>query len=349
MRMLLTMLALVVAACSQDQGIQGRSEKPDPGTVRIRVAAWNLEHFGKRKVEPRWSPNGPRTAADIAQIAAFIQAEGFDLLALAEINGVAPLKRLAGKLGARWRFVIGETGDLGREQIGVGFLWNSARVQLVEAAEMRDLPSQVPDAAERSGKLSILHRKPANAVFRVVRDGRDTLDFRLIAVHLKASRGERNERKRRAEVQQLRTYIESLQADPQQDQDIIVLGDFNHSYGAPAYQSFTAGDLVHYLRGDGSPTIVHFDDPIDHIAVTKGIREEVVPGSFRVHNTAVPYGKAEAAVVDAAKRSWRKVYSDHFPVSVELDASRDRDPEANFRPGLHKLQVHSAPAAEDQR
>ncbi|HLU40013.1 MAG TPA: hypothetical protein VK081_11540, partial [Planctomycetota bacterium] len=39
-------------------------------------------------------------------------------------------------------------------------------------------------------------------------------------------------------------------------------------------------------------------------------------------------GSPDAAALDA----WHRTYSDHFPLTVDLDARRDQDPSATFRP-----------------
>ena len=69
----------------------------------------------------------------------------------------------------------------------------------------------------------------------------------------------------------------------------------------------TKDKAVRYLRNeDNTPTIVHFDDPIDHVAIRPGLEEEVLRNSFRVH--AVP-----------DKEAWRRTYSDHFPVTDDTE------------------------------
>ena len=74
---------------------------------------------------------------------------------------------------------------------------------------------------------------------------------------------------------------------------------------------------------DHHRSIVYFDEQIDHVFVSKGLREEVVADSLRVCSE-----RYDALGGDA----WKRDYSDHMPLVVDLDASRDRDPEARFSP-----------------
>ncbi len=271
----------------------------------VRIGTWNLEHFGFRRE--------PRTDDDYGKIAKVIKEIGFDMLAVQEIGGPVPMQKLCDHLGYDWQFVLGSTGlfrdDPGR--ISVGFLWNNARLELVQAEELLHLPRRADD-------LPIFHRVPVTAVFRSREGG---LDFRAITVHLKASRGTVNERKRVAEVTEVAKYVRTLLNDPKEDHDIVLLGDFNHTYGAPAYEALAGFGVVQYLRPEQlRPTIIHFDDPIDHIAYTNELAAEgLVVTSLKVH------GRAATADRDA----WRKSYSDHIPVSVDI-VGTDGDPDASF-------------------
>lgn len=86
---------------------------------------------------------------------------------------------------------------------------------------------------------------------------------------------------------------------------------------------------MHYLRPRRpSPTIVHFSTPIDQVAASRAFDELREP-TLQVHDQGL-----------ADRERWTRVYSDHFPVTVDVDASRDRDPAATFRPAdaRHALQ-----------
>lgn len=308
----------------------------DPAPSTIRIGTWNIEHFGSRTAFQNRPGSPPdRTAAEVEKVAAFITGMKVDVLALQEISNPAALQHLLGHLGEDYRFVLGTTGVFGNTRISVGFLWNHRRVELLQCGEMSDWPSKV-------GDLSVFHRKPVNAAFRVIGD--KGFDFRAITVHLKASRGSKNQRKRCAEVKLIAEYIKKLAADTGEDQDIVVLGDFNHAFGAPACKEFTADKAVQYIRAIDpaklSPTIVwpQLSDPIDHIALAGSMAEELIEGSRRVHNQQVDW-QLKGEALTASKAVWRQAYSDHFPVTIDLRADRDLDPNAKFTPAGKSLQT----------
>lgn len=286
-----------------------------PAEGRIRVGTWNIENFGKRRT--------PRSDEDVAAMAAFVKELGVDVLALQEINGTAPLHRLLKALGPDYDFVLGTTGTFKTGQIGVGFLWNTKRVKLLQAEELLDLPSKTP------GGDWIFHRKPVIGTFRTVATG---FDFRAVAVHLKAGRlntGERwqrNVNKRNAEVTELATRLEALLTKSNEDQDLLILGDFNHDPSYPSYKALAK--RFQYLKpATKHRSITYFDEQIDHVAISKGLEEEVVAGSLKIWFERH----------DADPKAYKKRYSDHIPVTVDLDASKDRDPEATFeKPGLNQ-------------
>ena len=280
----------------------------------VRVGTWNLEHFGAR-------PGlGERTPAQMDAIAAYLRDLEVDVLAVQEIRTREALDGLTQRLGPTWKYVLGTSGGFrdGSGGIRLGFLWNSAAVELVQAEELLQLPSEVDS-------FPIFHRKPISAVFRARGGG---TDFRAITVHLKAnSRGRQNQKniaKRVRETGALRAWLKELVAREGEDKDILVLGDFNHTYDAPAHHTFREGGFLRYLKpAHGTPrTIVHFEAPIDHVAVLPGIRRDLATGHVVVHHEQA----------DRDLEAWRATYSDHIPVTVDLRAGPDADPEATFAP-----------------
>lgn len=277
-----------------------------PAQDTLRVGAWNLEHFGARRP--------PRTEANIQAIADKIREIRADVLGLQEIRTEEALQSLRAKLGGQWQYVIGTSGGFrdGTGAIRLAFLWNGARADLVQAEELLQLPSE-------DNGLPIFHRKPVSCVFRRKGGG---VDFRAITVHFKASRGKQNEAKRCAEARNLKRYLTELLAKPNEDKDVVVLGDFNHTFDAPAYREFTAQGFCEYLRAPGNPrTIVHFPEPIDQVAlIGNGLADDLAASRLTVHG--------EQAAKDL--QAWRNTYSDHIPVTVDLVANVDHDKTATF-------------------
>jgi len=296
------------------------------GTDTIRVGTWNLEHLGQRK-------NPPRDEASWRALGAFVRGLDVAVLAVQEVRDSASARRLCESIGPRWTFVLGSSGNFreSADAIRLGFVFDRDRVELIGARELLDLPRVVDG-------VPIFHRVPITACFRALPNTADAqgaaggIDFRLVTCHLKASRGEENAHKRCLEMGQLVAWLRGLGEDPAEDRDVLLLGDFNHTYGDPAWVVFEQSGLGRYLKPDAAqPTIVWFDTPIDHIVAMRGIEDELVAGGFAVANRQML----------ADRDAWRATYSDHVPVVATLARVPDRDPAARFDlgPGEHHMPV----------
>jgi endonuclease/exonuclease/phosphatase family metal-dependent hydrolase len=275
-----------------------------PGLMPLRLGAWNLEHFGSRS-------DPPRTDEDMQATADFIRGLGVQVLAVCEINGEKPLKDLVKRIGPDWKFVLGTSGRLGQEgQVAPGILWDDSRVEMLGAGELSELAGRLPSGV-------VFHREPVVGAFR---DRAGGPDFRVVSVHLKAGRTPEDFERRTAEGKSLRSYLEKLVADSNEDNDIVVLGDFNHDPSAGEADAWTDGGFAKILTGRGR-SIIHFDRQIDH-AVPLGTFEEVKESSFTIHN--------KEGLRDS--KNWRNTYSDHFAVTVDLEAVPDDDPSAKLGP-----------------
>ena len=284
-----------------------------PGQQAIGVGTWNIEFLGANPKFRRGTP--ARTDEDLAKIGAFVRELDVSLLAVQEICGEPVLRRVAEAVGPTWRAVLGTTGQWtdGQTQQGVGILYDAAALDLLHCEELLDFPS------EKDG-LAIFHRKPVTACLRHRQTG---ADFRVVVVHLKAGRKDRDRQKRRAEATTLRAWIDELTAQDGEDPDIVILGDFNSTYGTEPERILERGGDMQYLdQQRPTPTIVHFDEPIVQICVARGFAE-VDRESLRVHGVADP----------DERRAYRKTYSDHFPVTFRVQATHDDDPDATFSKG----------------
>ncbi len=273
-----------------------------PGLRSLRLGAWNLEHFGTRS-------DPPRTGEDMQALADYIRDLDVQVLAVCEINGEKPLQELTKRIGPDWKFVVGRSGTLGQDgQVATGLLWDNSRVEMLGAGELTELASRLPSGL-------VFHRQPVVGAFR---DRAGGPDFRVISVHFKAGRTPEDFERREAEARSLRQYLEKLVADQSEDDDIVIMGDFNHDPSAGEADLLTDGAFAQFLVGRGR-SIIHFDRQIDH-AVPLGTFEEIKEKSFTVHN--------RDGLRDPQK--WRNRYSDHFPVTVELEALPDDDPNAGL-------------------
>jgi exonuclease III len=279
----------------------------------IRIGSWNIEFLGADPKYRRDTP--PRSADDLIAIGKKVKDLGVVVLGVQEICGEEPLKAVAAAAGPTWRAVLGTTGQWSdnKTQQGVGFVYDSSVVDLVYAEELLEFPSELDG-------VSVFHRKPVTACFRHLKT---RCDFRVVIVHLKAGRKARDLQKRKAEATHLRKWIDKLLEDPREDRDIVIMGDFNSTYGDDPEKMLESGGLMEYLDHQRpAPTIMHFDTPIDQFCVNKAFRE-VQRNSFLSHHVADPKERVQ----------WRKTYSDHFPVTLRMTPLVDDDPESTFHRG----------------
>ncbi|MBL8751071.1 MAG: hypothetical protein JNK78_18070, partial [Planctomycetes bacterium] len=156
----------------------------------IRIGTWNLEFLG---AEGNYRNNlPPRDDQDFAKIGQKVKSLGVAVLAVQEVCGPDPLRKVTAGAGPSWRFVLGTSGawDDGKTSQQVGFLYDTAVVDLLFAEELLQLPR------EKDG-VPIFHRVPVTAAFKVKATG---FDFRATVVHLKAGQKKDDEQKRRLEA-----------------------------------------------------------------------------------------------------------------------------------------------------
>jgi endonuclease/exonuclease/phosphatase family metal-dependent hydrolase len=353
--------AVLAAAAAASTLAQTVVSPPAAPATRVRLGTWNLEFFGNRR-------DHPRSKDDVRKVAAYIAELGIDVLAVQEIGTLEALQELAQLLGPRWQFVLGTTG-MWRDGSGgqrVGFLWHDERIELLQAEELLSLPREAEDP--QTGKLPLFHRIPVSAVFRTRgAAGNGGLDFRAITVHLKADnrrdieqhmRDEMSTRKRIAEMAALGAALAQCLQRQGEDQDVVVLGDFNHVL-ARERTTETPDEakvrfdlrvpLLEKLPGfarlapkEPAPTIRWFPESIDHVVVSADLQHEAVAGSVAIHG---PF--TQGTPTDAVLDAWQKTFSDHYPVTVDLDAALDHDPDATFAPVVasHELRAGGWAAA----
>lgn len=293
-------------------GALAAARLPAQQPVDFKVGTWNLEFLGADGNFRNNLPN--RDDRDLALLGKKVRELGVVALAVQEVNDEATLRKVAAAAGPAWDCLLGTSGEWDDKKTAqrVGFLWDTAAVELVHCEELLQLPR------EFEGK-PIFHRVPVTGVFRHVGT---RADFRLVTVHLKAGRKPDDEQKRRGESTLLAQWLDRLAQTPGEDQDVVLLGDFNCTYGTQPQQALEASNLRRWLaHAAPTPTIMHFPEPIDQVVAADACAE-VQRGSLAVD------GDFDGMDKDA----WRKVYSDHFPVTVTLRATGDDD-DATFAQG----------------
>ena len=321
---------------------------PTPSTNSYVIGCWNLEHFGLTSTRgfPENTRGGPtypmRDAASYRKIANTIsQKLNAQLLLLSEIKGEnivedgdtlarsESLDRLLRELPNSYDYTIGYAG--GKQRLA--FLYNTNTVEVHEVLEFQVLNKQV------QGK-GTFDRKPLAAYVTLKSGTTNRNDLVIVGVHLAS--GQRNNKNHDAAMKEVRRQIKGLQAQGDlggsKEQDILIMGDFNaNMFQAPIEQFFltmddtpdTANGFWDVLAGDNYPVTRLSGTPlklrsstIDYIissrfgGTLKGlVGEEITAKSATVHTELLPTNR----------ETFRKLQSDHLPVTIRVKVMADTD------------------------
>ena len=226
-------------------------------------------------------------------------------------------------MGDSWRYYLPPARDAhDANALYVAFLWNS---EIVRAIDLFPVP--VPEW-ELAGN-SLFDRTPVVGYFETLPTEEDGNDFLIVNVHLAS--GQDNDENHLIAI----TYIEHvldrvLAAQRVAESDRIVLGDFNDNPYA-RYESGTlqySDALYRHMEHKGYVNFVTEDFPatrmdqsltsvIDHVLVHRSARRHVL--QERKAEILIPAGGANSF------SQWRRTYSDHFPVSIDIEVGPDDD------------------------
>lgn len=255
----------------------------------VNVGWWNIRDLS----------TASRTDEEIRQIAAGV--EGIEVLAVGEVNDPDALKRIAQELGPSWEWDATD-GAIGRTNGSAeyyGFLWDSDAVHMVGNIQVDADPNDDID------------REPAWATFQT-EDG--NLDFTVIAVHI--TWGDRVAN-RQAEIRALDEVWQRTQTLTQDDDDLILVGDFNRNVGDSSFDELLAiPGMVRANEGTG-PTHISSNSTYDQIFLSIGATREWT-GEYDLYR----FDEVQFADNDVAARL---AVSDHRPVWITLYISESDD------------------------
>lgn len=290
-----------------------------PAGDTVRIATFNLEHFVDAFDDPyvgarRESEADPVQVAEKHRLfAEALRALDADVLSLQEVEGEALLRALVDSLvpDLGYRFVASaDDGDWYQNVVVISRLPLGPLTTFADATT--PLPGQFDDAGRPEATDLINHR-----LFVVDVYARPDYAFSLVAAHLKAGRGERDEAWRTGQADLLHAWLGQRFRSGADAAHVLIAGDLNATPGSPSFAAI--------LNADGARGPVRFADPLDgagaysypadaprrrldHVLVSEGAAADVVPGSVRV----------EVSVTPSPER-----LSDHLPVVLDLVA-RDR-------------------------
>ena len=247
----------------------------------IEVGWWNIRDLGTSRDDD-----------EIAQIAKVMT--GPDVFAIGELNDRTALERIAHDLGSSWSWAAthDKVGHTAGSREYYGFLWNTTLVAM---------DGNVHVDADPGDKID---REPAWATFRTV-DG--NFDFTVMAVHI--TWGD-NAAARKEEVELMADVWERTQDATPDDDDMILVGDFNRNVGDDAFDRLKSIPDVICANEDTGPTVVKGTSTYDQIFLSLAYTQEWT-GEYMTRN----FDKTMFHDDDAAAS---KAVSDHRPVWVTL-------------------------------
>jgi hypothetical protein len=194
----------------------------------------------------------------------------------------------------------------------------------------------------------VFDRDPFIVWISALRNGAEGNDVLLACVHLKSQQGPFKDN-RMAAIAKLVGDMEDKKVrqqiglpDKNEEPETVILGDCNDSsFKNPGFKymfDYLKGvGFAHMVPGDGSypPTRVN-GSQIDHLFANRALVSNLlVPGSLTVHGTS-----------NADLPRYRRQYSDHFPVSIDLAAEESDGPDA--APEFHVEAVAPSETMDDE-
>ena len=272
---------------------------PKTTDTALRIVSWNIEWLGQRNFPS--SQNPPRTQEQINAIAQRILTFDAAVLALQEIMLLSVLENICSQLGASWRIYRPSTLN--------ALLYDESKVEMlsVEKLERLDNPPYTPYPG----------RKPVSAVFRPVGTYADP--FRVIGVHCNST----DANIRNSEAIWLRTKTIELLGNPDETNDIVLLGDFNSHPGSTPHLSLEKGNILDLLpKENWRMNSTGFGGEIDHCFVTQGAKHRLSKETTFVIRPE-HYGETWG--------QFRETYSDHFPIFIDLEPEACTGLEAHWK------------------
>jgi endonuclease/exonuclease/phosphatase family metal-dependent hydrolase len=260
----------------------GSGPHPQPAAPdEIDVMWWNVRNL----------TSASRDDTEVRQIARCMG--GMEVVAVGELEDPAVLDRIAARLGATYRHAatpkIGRTPSTAEHY---GFVWDSGRVAIVGD------PRNDADPGDR------LDRDPGYATFRTT-DG--NLDFTVIAIHVTWGSTVAG---RQAEIRELPGVWDRVQAATPDDDDLILVGDFNRNVGDIAFDDLLAKPGLVRANEDTGSTHISSTSTYDQVFLSRTYTTELTGAWRTLAFDETIFGNDDVAASLAC--------SDHRPVSVTL-------------------------------
>jgi endonuclease/exonuclease/phosphatase family metal-dependent hydrolase len=281
----------------------------DPETISL--ISWNVEHFVDLHDNPyinhprENNPEEPMKGREALLVKALKKANA-DVVVLQEFESIAYLKEIADRelsdMGYQF-FADAESFSwymnvviMSKVPLGVMYSYGAAYTPVVD---------YVNDEGERESQININTRMWSIDVLP-----NEKYEFTLTGVHLKAGRGERNEKMRLGQIALLKNqWARMIKEDKKAN--LMIVGDFNCTPDSQEFASLLKGKkgnaFIDPLYGTG--VFSHPSDAprwrIDHILYNKNMTNEMMPGDTKVYR-------------DLLEEEEMMQLSDHLPMLTRI-------------------------------
>ena len=330
--LMLILLSCAPVLCTASDQISGAEDRsllaaskasligPGEDSVeRLRIGTFNIRNFPcnnncackeqNRLSEKCARPGKPST--DLRRLADTIGKLKVHILAVNEILNPERLARFAvERLGPGWKFTCAEEGDPRR----VGFLYDSSTVTLKDHKAYPDIftslkPEEHPEGCIRGRRAKL---RPAYACRFEVKG--TPFDFYAVVLHLKSGPCPSI---RRAQWKLMERVVDQLSKE---DEEIIVLGDFN-SFGKTEkdFDEFCRNKHFTLVTGDIPCTHLYGSEggtTLDNVLVSRKALDLFLKGSARAGGAC-----GTGCVRNTFWKAYQNLVSDHCPVVVEFRTS----------------------------
>jgi endonuclease/exonuclease/phosphatase family metal-dependent hydrolase len=254
----------------------------------LRIGAFNIQVFGVSKADK------PEVMAVLADI-----IRSYDILAIQEIRdksqtALPELVELVNSDGSNYEFVVSERMGRTTSKEQYAYIYNTETALITSEA----LPYPEPEGTDP------FHRQPYIASFRALNGDYDAV---LIVIHTDPDEATE-------EINSLAKALEHAQNVYSDEQDFIILGDFNADGSYFDEDSTSDLDDYYWVIDDTHDTTTKATDyTYDRIILTD---ESDFTGDYGVHRFDLEYNLTYDETI---------AVSDHYPVYAEFNISGDMD------------------------
>jgi len=276
----------------------------------IILATWNVREFGKKR----------RLKPSLAYITEILRQ--FDVIALVELRDtLGDLAEVLHMLGEGWKVVYSSyLTDSGGNHERVAYIYDERAVKFTGLACWAE-PPRFP---KKRGTVNeylpteTWWRNPYMASFKA-----GSFDFVLMGVH---TRWSKDIKTRVKELQRLADWVEDRRQEPGfEDQDIIVIGDFNipslkdATYKAISSHGLSMPKALAGITGSNLEQNKRYDQILHYPAVTR---------SFTGHGGVVDFYAGDHKRLFPGKMTrdaFTYQLSDHLPLWIEVDTDTEEE------------------------